>query len=278
MAIAVMTWVLEEAPDLPGHCFAVLMALASKAREDGTGARPGQQWLADRTRKTARQVRSDLAKLEDLGLIRRGDQGLVAHLPADEAPVVWDLAIERLERKPASAPSDDVESAEGADESTNAGRERKPTSGRQSTSGRKQASGGERKQASGDTSPETTNSPPTGESARAHAGARGNSTPRGDGRIPLPDDFSITDAMRRWAKRDGYAVIVDVDYETAQFISHHRSESTRKASWPDEWQKWIRRSAKFVAERNQRQAARDPTAPGAHKANIRTKDEWMHRR
>jgi hypothetical protein len=69
---------------------------------------------------------------------------------------------------------------------------------------------------------------------------------------PAPIDdagFELNDGMRRWAHRDGYAALVDIDYETAQFVSHYRAERTRKKSWPDEWQKWIRRSAKWASER-----------------------------
>ncbi|MEV6504843.1 hypothetical protein AB0M61_01815 [Streptomyces sp. NPDC051642] len=70
---------------------------------------------------------------------------------------------------------------------------------------------------------------------------------------PAPIDdagFELNDGMRRWAHRDGYAALVDIDYETAQFVSHHRAERTHKRSWPDEWQKWIRRSAKWASERS----------------------------
>lgn len=78
---------------------------------------------------------------------------------------------------------------------------------------------------------------------------------------PIDDDgFELNDGMRRWAHRDGYAAVVDIDYETAQFVSHHRAERTRKKSWPDEWQKWIRRSAKWEADRTPRAL---PVAAGA---------------
>lgn len=161
MAIAVMNWVLEDAPDLPPHCFSVLMALASKAREDGTAAYPGQEWLAERSRKSDRSVRNDLGTLEQLGLIRRGDQSIVTHLPADERPVVWDLAVERVrERKPtsgrkcASARTTDDVNAKSADQGERE-KARKPTSGRKSGSGRKPASGRERKPASAYTSSHT---------------------------------------------------------------------------------------------------------------------------
>lgn len=172
MAISVMNWVLEEAPDLPAHCFGVLMALASKAREDGTAAYAGQQWLAVRTRKTDRSVRADLATLEEAKLIRRGDQSIVAHIPADEQPIVWDLAIERVGglrerkqtsvRKPSSARNGktDQSDTQGSDQAQQK-RERKPTSARNSASARKHTSGGERKQASAYTSFDKSNSSPS---------------------------------------------------------------------------------------------------------------------
>lgn len=71
---------------------------------------------------------------------------------------------------------------------------------------------------------------------------------RPDGRLPLDDaNFRITDTMRRWAAATFPSL--DVDYETQQFVSHYRADGARRRSWPDEWQKWIRRSAKFASER-----------------------------
>ncbi|RSN13776.1 hypothetical protein DMH25_08285 [Streptomyces sp. WAC 01325] len=55
--------------------------------------------------------------------------------------------------------------------------------------------------------------------------------------------------MRRWAHRDGFAALVDIDHSTAQFVSHYRSTGTRRKSWPDAWQKWIRDDAKKAAAR-----------------------------
>jgi hypothetical protein len=73
---------------------------------------------------------------------------------------------------------------------------------------------------------------------------------RPDGRTHIPDDFAPTDAMRRWAIST-FGEGLDLEYETQQFVSHHRAEASRRHSWPDEWQKWIRRSAKYAAERQQ---------------------------
>jgi hypothetical protein len=121
MSVEVMTWVLEDAPDFPPHLLGVLMGLANKADKDGRGAWPGQATLAQWAKKTDRAARNDLTQLEELGLIRRGDQSLVSHIVGDERPVVWDIAMERTrerERNHASGPKD-----------------RKHSSGRKPTSG-----------------------------------------------------------------------------------------------------------------------------------------------
>lgn len=95
MSIQAITWVLEEAPGLPAHLAMTLMGLANHADENGHNAYPSQATLAHYTRKGDRSVRRDLRELETLGLIRRGDARMVAHLPADRRPDVYDLAVER---------------------------------------------------------------------------------------------------------------------------------------------------------------------------------------
>lgn len=62
------------------------------------------------------------------------------------------------------------------------------------------------------------------------------------------DGFELTDAMRGWALRT-FGPGLDLDYETAQFLDHFRAQNVRRPNWPTEWQKWIRRSAKYASER-----------------------------
>lgn len=109
MSLEAMIWALEEAPDVPGHCLGTLMGLANHADKLGRGAYAGQKLIADYARKTDRQARSDLARLLELGVIRRGDQGLVSHIAPDARPVVYDLAMDRKQasaRKQASGRND----------------------------------------------------------------------------------------------------------------------------------------------------------------------------
>lgn len=68
----------------------------------------------------------------------------------------------------------------------------------------------------------------------------------------IPDDFALTDPMRRWSVQT-FGPSIDPDYETEQFVSHYRAEGTRKRSWPDAWQMWMRRAAKYASERQHQQ-------------------------
>jgi hypothetical protein len=111
VSLEAFNWVLNDAPDLPSHAFAVLVGLANHADPDGKGAFAAQGKLGGYARKTDRQVRRDLENLEFIGLIRRGDQRLAAHFPADKRPIVWDLAMDRrIEDRPV-----DVTDPEGVD-------------------------------------------------------------------------------------------------------------------------------------------------------------------
>lgn len=85
-------------------------------------------------------------------------------------------------------------------------------------------------------------------------GSTGSSAVDLDAYAPSPiddDGFELNDSMRAWALRT-FGPGLDLDYETAQFIDHFRANGTRRPNWPTEWQKWIRRSAKFASERASR--------------------------
>lgn len=70
-----------------------------------------------------------------------------------------------------------------------------------------------------------------------------------DGLSPIDiDGFALTDAMRAWSLRT-FGPGLDLDYETAQFLDHFRAQNVRRPNWPAEWQKWVRRSAKYASER-----------------------------
>lgn len=101
MSVQAITWLLEDAPDLPSHLVGTALGLANHADRHGRGSYPGQATLAWYARKTDRAVRKDLKDLLKLNLIRLGDQRLVQHIPADERPIVYDMAMERTRSRPA---------------------------------------------------------------------------------------------------------------------------------------------------------------------------------
>lgn len=89
-----MKWAVEFAPPMPAQLVATLTGLAYHADTKGRGTYPSLARLAAYTCKSERSVRRDLRDLEDLKLIRHGDQGKAAHIAADKRPTVYDLAVE----------------------------------------------------------------------------------------------------------------------------------------------------------------------------------------
>jgi hypothetical protein len=65
------------------------------------------------------------------------------------------------------------------------------------------------------------------------------------------DDWTLSDGLRRWVVGT-FGAGIDADYEAAQFLSHFRSTGQSRRNWNDEYQKWIRRSAKYASERANR--------------------------
>ncbi len=106
MSLQALAWVLNDAPAVPPHLVAPLMGLANHADEFGRGSYPSTDTLSWYTRKDERAVRRDLDKLEELGLIKPGDQRMVLHLPPDKRPTVYNLqmSMKRSPRKPPGKP------------------------------------------------------------------------------------------------------------------------------------------------------------------------------
>lgn len=93
MSIEAVAWALRYAP-IPNNdhlAHVVLIALADRVQEDWCGAWPSVDTLAKDARCSRRSVQAKLQDLVDAGLIRRGDQRHVAHLPANRRPVVYDI-------------------------------------------------------------------------------------------------------------------------------------------------------------------------------------------
>ena len=88
-----MVWALKHAPVTDAQEHLVLIGLADHADGLGRGAWPSKATLAEYARCSARTVHNKLRRLEDAGIIMRGDQRIVGHVRADRRPVVYDLDI-----------------------------------------------------------------------------------------------------------------------------------------------------------------------------------------
>lgn len=91
MSIEAMIWVKNHAPTTNSTEMCILYALADRANDDGTGCWPYYETLADEARCSLPTVKRHIKKLEERGLIVRGDQSQVSRYPAHVRPVVWDL-------------------------------------------------------------------------------------------------------------------------------------------------------------------------------------------
>lgn len=91
MSLRATLWVLDEAPVTDMRHFAVLVALADNASDNGRGAWPAVKTIARRARCSERTVHRILRELLEEGVIRRGDQSIVERFPINRRPVVYDL-------------------------------------------------------------------------------------------------------------------------------------------------------------------------------------------
>ncbi|MGW1998436.1 helix-turn-helix domain-containing protein [Embleya sp. NPDC001921] len=96
MSTEALKWVIELSPPFPAHLFGTLAGLAYHADKKGRHAFPSEPRLAAYACKTERSIRRDLRELEKLALIRPGDPSMVAHIPADRRPAIYDLAVEQV--------------------------------------------------------------------------------------------------------------------------------------------------------------------------------------
>lgn len=273
MSTEAVKWAMDDAPMLrtasgkpDATARHVLQALAEHAAKDGTNAHPSVTRIQYRTGYDRRTVQRALRRLEDAKLI--GRDGSV------QDRTRWKLSMNLL--RPASD-WDDIERAEDATREAAAERQRRSRARRVTNSNDVTVTEQNTVTEEGVTHSDsarhalqmrdvthfnsarhalsaavTTNQPPVEPPSTELAEVGDHSCPpRGLAEnAPIDDDgFALNDGMRRWAHRDGYAAVVDVDYETAQFVDHFRANGQRRTNWSAEWQKWIRRSAKFAADK-----------------------------
>lgn len=115
MSLQAMNWVLYDIdPDeLEQSEFRILLVMADHADTEGCGVWLGAAKISKLSRLSLRQVRYALRHLQDKGIIRRGDQRLVKHLPGNKRPVVYDLVMDE-DRGATIAPQDPEPDHRGA--------------------------------------------------------------------------------------------------------------------------------------------------------------------
>lgn len=115
MSLQAMNWVLYDIdPDeLEQSEFRILLVMADHADTEGCGVWLGAAKISKLSRLSLRQVRYALRHLQDKGIIRRGDQRLVKHLPGNKRPMVYDLVMDE-DRGATIAPQDPEPAHRGA--------------------------------------------------------------------------------------------------------------------------------------------------------------------
>lgn len=100
MSLEAMVWALKNAPVTDAQEHLVLIGLADHAGGNGAGAWPSKATLAEYARCSIRTVGNKLKRMESAGIIRRGDQRMVAHIRGDRRPIVYDLNLHGVNEVP----------------------------------------------------------------------------------------------------------------------------------------------------------------------------------
>lgn len=257
MSLRAMLWALEHAPVENPARLVVLLALADCAADDGTAAWPTQERLAARARCSTRSVRRYLKDLEEVdGVIRRGDQELVAHFRRDLRPVVWDLVMDAGTGGQIGRPS-----------STTTGQTDRADSGNDRTAG------AERPDRAGQNdrtllSTEQSFFPYGEETVLEQSGARKRAS-----RLPKP--FPITDEMRAWARADAPKATPRDHDQFCDYWWARAGKDATKLDWFGTWRNWMRkesdsRGGKQLVTTSKQQATDDQFARAAARMAARS--------
>lgn len=97
MSVQAMSWALSQQVITESHARHVLLCLANYADQSGRAAFPAVSSLALDTGLAARTVQYRLRELEQIGLIKRGNQAIAAAYitQRDRVPVCYDLDLSR---------------------------------------------------------------------------------------------------------------------------------------------------------------------------------------
>lgn len=98
MSVRAVSWAIDQAP-VGGNTTArmILVSLADKADEYGRDAYKYVSAIADSIRKSDSTVSRNLAWMEEIGVIERGNQHLVDSYPEYARPIVYDLRLDLVQ-------------------------------------------------------------------------------------------------------------------------------------------------------------------------------------
>lgn len=247
MSLDAQDWVWEHSRS-KGTARLVLLAIADKASGPDCSAYAGTTMLVQRTNA----ARSSVVVAVDR-LIEAGELEIVKGKTGPRGETRYRLPKARKHRRATQEGGPDSGPVQNSDPSENRtpggtksgpprSENRTPTGPKTGPHNAVNADNAEGTQERG--ASETASSPPPPPPA-----SRPNGLPP---TAPIDDDgFTLTDAMRRWAVST-FGNALDVDVETAQFVSHFRANGERRRNWPEEWKKWLRREVKWASERAQR--------------------------
>lgn len=90
MSSEAVNWVRDHA-DVPRRLYPLLMTIASYTDREGRGCRASASTLARHCKVEERSAMRLLSQLRDLGVIKPGDQSLVARIAPQYRPIVYDI-------------------------------------------------------------------------------------------------------------------------------------------------------------------------------------------
>jgi hypothetical protein len=221
MSIKCVHWALNDAPVEEPVEVLILVAMAERAADDGTTTYQSVATIASKARISVRTCQTKLRKLEDAGIISRGDQQHAAHLPGNRRPVVYDLAV-HLSRGADSAPQE----IRGA-ESALRGADSELRGAEQGTLG---------VQLFADNSSLNSSLSDSSKDSSAAKVSRLN--------LPVPDPFVVTEELVDWAKME--TPLVNTTLETPKFVDWHKSKGSKYKDWTAAWRNWMRNAQNYA--------------------------------
>lgn len=203
MSVKHVQFALDGVPGLTATQRMVLVSLGEWANDDGI-CWPSHDRIATRTGVGRRQVMRIIDQLETMGVVEKVERKQYSNIYR----IRCDIAMSDV------TPASDV--TFGASDVTSRTPDVTPVTGRCDIA----------------MSPEplrTTIEPPMKEPPELSRAKRPHR---------LPDDFTVTDELRSWARAKGMSD-AQIDFETEKFETYWRGSGKAKSNWAQTWRNWM---------------------------------------